>query len=146
MYSKNDDFENNGKIRKVSIAVQVWQKSNAAIDWNHELKTSPDFKATYAYPGTFYMKVWEGMTGKRHTGTYSEGVGQLPYESVENAIRNKVIVLYTPTLSDLSDRTLHYGVKRNGKLSPMDTPAYGRFLNQVKHALQKRPKAKHLLA
>ena len=29
---------------------------------------------------------------------------------------------------------------------PMDTQAYGRFLNQVKHALQKRPKAKHLLA
>ena len=55
------------------------------------LKTSPDFKATYAYPVTSL------------------------YESVENAIRNKVIVLYTPTLSDLSDRTPHYGVKRNGK-------------------------------
>ena len=42
-------------------------------------------------------------------------VGQFSYESVKNAIRNEVIVLYTLTLFDLSVRTPHYGVKRNGK-------------------------------
>ena len=58
VFRKRCDFENNGKIRKVSIAVQVWQMQRGHRLEPLLLKSSPDFKATYAYPGTFYMKVW----------------------------------------------------------------------------------------
>jgi len=69
VYEKQCIFDNNGKKRKVSIAIQVWKKQVAIRNEPLMLKKCDDFKTTFIYPGTFYIKVWGIL---RRLGEYTD--------------------------------------------------------------------------
>ena len=143
MYSKNDVIS-----RTMARYARFPLRHRCGKQRGHRLepcmlKTSPDFKATYAYPGTFYMKVWEGMTGKKaNTGTYPAQM--LRWDNSHTSLsRMHQKQGNSPVYPDFirfirQNPALWREAKREA--CPMDTQAYGRFLNQVKHALQKDPK------
>ena len=125
-------------------------KSNAAIDWNHACwKPVQISRPPTPIPAPFTWKYGRAWPGKRLTrehilprcygGTILIRVCRECNQKQGNS------PVYPDFIRFIRE---HPALWREAKREacPMDTQAYGRFLNQVKHALQKSPKAKHLLA